>query len=99
MDVRHDDDELARLESDPDFTGGRDQSLVRSFRKVLNLIRGVPNESGLYKWGSLHFEKLKGERKHQRSFRLHGGFRLIVEIEVHQNGNCMVVKEIENYHR
>jgi toxin HigB-1 len=98
MDVRHDDDELARLESDPNFTGGRDRSIVRSFRKVLALVRGVPDETGLYQWKSLRFEKLKGDRKHERSLRLNAVWRLIVEIEDGPNGNCMVVKQIENYH-
>jgi proteic killer suppression protein len=99
MDVRHDDDDLARLERDPGFTNGMDRQLVRSFRKAMILVRGIENEKGLYSWPSLHFEKLKGDRKHQRSIRLHGGFRLIVDIEERANGNCMVVKEIDNYHR
>jgi len=99
MDVRHDDDDLARLEADPDYTAGLGVKLVRKYRRVLNTVRGVSNETGLYKHVGLHFERLKGDRQQQRSIRLVGGQRLIVEIEERPGGNCMVIKGIENYHK
>lgn len=46
---------------------------------------------------SLHYEKLKGKRSHQRSMRLNDQFRLIVEIE-EANGRTVVVISIEDYH-
>ena len=52
MEVRHDDDELARIESDPNYRGKLDVQRVRGFRKVLNLIRSVENETELYQWGA-----------------------------------------------
>ena len=64
----------------------------------MNLIRSVPHEAELYKWKSRHFEKLKGDRQHQRSLRLLEQWRLIVEAEEREDGNCLAIKEIVNYH-
>ncbi len=98
MDVRHDDVELRRMESDPDYRGHRDKAFVRSFRKLLLILRGVQNEAKLYKWPSVRFEKLKGGRAHERSLRINKQWRLIVEIEKSEDGNTIVVKRIEDYH-
>jgi len=100
MEVRHDDDELARIESDPDYRGKLDVERVRGFRKVMNLIRSVENETELYQWGGGHFEKLQPPRSHQRSLRTNEQWRLIVEIEHREgpNNNVCVIKEIEDYH-
>ncbi len=43
MDVRHDDQELARIESDPNYNGKLDRARVRGFRKILNILRSVLN--------------------------------------------------------
>lgn len=100
MDVRHDDAELARIESDPDYSGGLATPVVRAFRKVMNIIRSVQNETELYQWKGLRFEKLKGSRSHQCSLRLNDQWRLIVEIEERAgaNNNLCAVKGIEDYH-
>ena len=98
MDVRFDDKELEALESDPEHKSRLSRSLVRQFRKVMNLIRSVPHEAGLYTWKGLKFEKLSGDRDHQRSLRLNDQWRLIVEIEKGDPGNTCVVKGIEDYH-
>jgi len=99
MDVDHNDPELDRLERDANYTGGHDRSIVRQFRRVMLLIRSVPNESELYKYPSRHFEKLKGDRKHQHSLRLDRQWRLIVEIENRNNGSCLKIIEITNHYR
>ena len=98
MHVRHDSDDLERLENDASYTGSLDKALVRAFRKVLVLVRSVQNETELYAWKSLRFEKLKGKRSHQRSLRLNQQWRLIVEIEEGTDVNTLVVKRIEDYH-
>jgi plasmid maintenance system killer protein len=100
MEVRHDDDELARIESDPAYRGKLDAEKVRGFRKVMNLIRGVRNEAELYQWKGLHFEKLEPPRGHQRSLRTNIQWRLIVEIEKRagRDNNVCVIKGIEDYH-
>ena len=98
MEVRHDDDDLRRMECDPDYFTGRDRAFVRAFRKLLNLLRQVKNEAELYAFRSVRFEKLKGSRAHQRSLRINKQWRLIVEIEKRETGNVIVVKKTEDYH-
>ena len=100
MRVRHDDDELAQAESDPAYKGGLDQDLVCAFRDKMQIVRAVANETELYQWKSLHFEKLKGKRSHERSIRLTKKWRLILEIEPRDgaNNNICVIKKIEDYH-
>lgn len=98
MDAEHADKELARIESDPDYTGRLGQPLARAFRRVMLIIRTAENEAFLNKLPSLHFEKLKGDRQHQRSLRLNCQWRLIVVIDKRDGGNCLIVKGIEDYH-
>ncbi len=100
MRVRHQDPELQRVEADPEYNGRFDAAIARGFRKVMNLMRNVANETELYDFKSLHFEKLKGKRQRQCSLRINSQWRLIVEIERHpgKNNNLMIVIEIEDYH-
>ena len=98
MEVQHNDEELSRLETDSGYTGGRDKAVVSQFRRLMLLLRSVPNESELYKYPSRHFEKLKGNRKHQHSLMLNKKWRLIVEIEKRNGGNCLKIIEIVDYH-
>lgn len=100
MEVVHVDKDLERIESDSNFNGGLDHRLVRAFRKVMNIIRSVSSETELYAFKSLHFEKLKGDRNHQRSLRLLHQWRLIIEIvdTSGQVSNVCYVIEIVDYH-
>ena len=98
MEVRHANAELERLEFETEYLGGLDRSLVRALRKVLLIVRTVENETKLYSYKSLRFEKLKGSRSHQRAVRLNRQWRLILEIEKGEQGNTVVVQAIEDYH-
>ena len=99
MDVEHDDPSLERLETDLRCISRYPPSVVRQFRRVMLLVRSVPNESELYKYPSRHFEKLKGDRQHQHSLRLNKQWRLVVEIDERENRNCLRIVEIIDYHR
>ncbi|MBX6316083.1 MAG: type II toxin-antitoxin system RelE/ParE family toxin [Isosphaeraceae bacterium] len=46
----------------------------------------------------MRFEKLKGNRSHQRSMRLNRQWRLIVEIKASNPRNIIVVVGIEDDH-
>lgn len=48
--------------------------------------------------GSLHFEKLKGKRKHECSIRINRQFRLIFQIEPGESGNQLVITRIEKHY-
>jgi toxin HigB-1 len=98
MEVRFTDDDLDRLETDAVFRAGHSVAVVRAFRKVMQYIRGAVDERDFYAMKSLHFEKLQGDRSHERSLRLNDQWRLIIEIEPGKPKNTIVVKAIEDYH-
>ncbi len=98
MDVEFTDSDLERLELEHNFTGGHSPEAVRGFRKVIQAIRAATDERDLYALKSLHFEKLKGDRQHQRSLRLNKQWRLIVEIMDAKPKNKIVIIGIEDYH-
>jgi proteic killer suppression protein len=98
MPFRHTNETLRRLDEETEFNGGYAPALVRAFRMRMQTIRAVLNETDFYALKSLHYEKLKGKRKHQRSMRLNDQFRLILEVEKRPQGNVIVVVAIEDYH-
>jgi proteic killer suppression protein len=75
-----------------------DEGVIDAFFEVMAIIRDAPDERTLYDLKSLHFEKLKGKRSHERSLRLNKQWRLIVEIRKDDEGAFLLVKEIEDYH-
>jgi toxin HigB-1 len=98
MEVVFADPKLDRLETDPGFTAGFSNEIVRLFRKRMQLIRSAPDERSFYALKSLHFEKLKGKRDHQRSMRLNAQWRLILELRTDDSGKVVIVVSIEDYH-
>ncbi|MCH7546626.1 MAG: type II toxin-antitoxin system RelE/ParE family toxin [Planctomycetes bacterium] len=68
------------------------------FRRRLQTIDAAPDERTFYQLQSLHYEKLKGDRSHQKSMRLNKKYRLILEIEDRDEGNKVHVIDIEDYH-
>ena len=98
MDVEFADEQWDQLETDPEFNAGFAREVVRAYRKLMQAIRSAPDERTFYGMKSLHFEKLKGDRDHQRSMRLNKQWRLIVEIKPSQPKNIVVIIGIEDYH-
>lgn len=98
MDVRYEDSELERLESDPSFRGKWSQAVVKAFRKRMQAIRAATDERVFYRMKSFHFEKLKGARRHQYSMRLNDQFRLILAYAGKSPNKIVVVISIEDYH-
>lgn len=74
------------------------RELLRSFRKVVGLLRQVSDDQELRTFKALRLEKLKGDRAGQSSLRLHGGNRLIVWFRTDPQGRVVVVVEIVDYH-
>jgi proteic killer suppression protein len=89
---------LEQLEADPQFTGGHSAEVVRLYRKRMNLIRQAVDERDLYALKSLHFEKLKGARRDDRSIRLNDQWRLILRFEGEGSSKTVVIVSIEDYH-
>ena len=98
MDVEFADGQWDRLETGLDFNAGFAREIVRAYRKLIQVIRSAPDERAFYAMKSLHFEKLKGNRDHQRSMRLNDKWRLIIEIRPSEPKNVVVVVGIEDYH-
>lgn len=98
MEVTFDDDDLDRLETDPNYTMGLPVGIVKAYRKRLQFIRAAPDERDFYGLKSLHFEKLEGQRQHQRSMRLNDKLRLILEFEGEGRDKQVRIVGIEDYH-
>ena len=98
MDIDFANQDLERLESDPDFNGGYGVAVVRGYRKVIRFIRSAADERDFRNMRSLNFEKLQGGRDHQHSLRLNDQWRLIVEIKKAEPKNRIVLVGIEDYH-
>lgn len=98
MDAEFDDEDLERLEADRDHSAGLGPGVDKGFRKVMQVIRAAKDERDLYALKGLRFEKLQGNRSHQRSFRLNDQWRLIVEIVGEAPDKTVRVISIEDYH-
>ena len=98
MEVDFVDPDLDRLETDPTFTAGQSQEVVRGYRKVIQQIRAADDERDFYAQRGLRFEKLKGKREHQRSMRINNQWRLILEINDGVNPHRIKIVAIEDYH-
>lgn len=98
MDVAFADEDLDRLETDPSFTMGLSEGVVKAYRKRMQAIRSAPDEREFYALKSLHFEKLKGKRQHQHSMRLNQQFRLIVEFETDKGAKRVRIVGVEDDH-
>ncbi len=97
VEVRFADQDLDRLETDPGFTAGYGPDVVRQFRKRMQQIRAAVDERDFYRAKGLHFEKLQGSKKDERSMRLNDQWRLIVTLEG-EAPKAVVVVEIRDYH-
>jgi proteic killer suppression protein len=98
MNVRFSTAALERLETDPKFSDGHSAAIVKAYRKRMNFIRQAADERDLYGMRSFGFEKLKGDRSHQRSIRLNDQWRLILQFEGDGSTKTVVIVSIEDYH-
>jgi proteic killer suppression protein len=98
MNVRFEDGDLDRLETDPRFTNRLPPEVVRAFRKLMQYIRAATDERDFYEKKSLRFEQLQGDKEGQRSMRLNDQWRLVVELEGESPTKTVVVVKIDDYH-
>jgi proteic killer suppression protein len=90
--------ELYDLYTKRDFTAGYGKEIVKAYRKRIQIIKAARDERDLYAIKGNRFEKLKGDRAHQRSLRLNDKMRLIVDIKQGASKNKVLVIGIEDYH-
>jgi toxin HigB-1 len=98
MHVEFESDELDRLETDPSYSSGRSDSIVKAYRKRMQQIRAAPDERTFYALRALRFEKLLGDRKGQYSMRLNDQWRLIMRFRGDGPAKIAVIIEIVDYH-
>jgi len=85
------------------YTRGRggkrySKQVLDAFLRAIATIDAAADERDLYAQKGLHFEKLKGDRKGQRSIRLNQQWRLILSVERDNEGVLVWIIEIVDYH-
>jgi toxin HigB-1 len=98
MEVDYKDENLRRVEIDPNADCGHGEAVTNGFRKRMQSIRAALDERDFYALKSLHFEKLKGNRDHERSMRINDQWRLIIEIVGEAPNKKVLIVGIEDYH-
>lgn len=73
--------------------------VIDAFFDVMAIISATKDERDLYALKGLHFEKLSGDRKGEHSIRLNKQWRLTLAITSDEEGNYLVILDIEDYHR
>lgn len=98
MEVEFANDDLELLAKDASRSGGFAQAVVKKYRQRIQLIAASRDERDFYALKSLHYEKLKGTRSHQRSMKLNAQWRLILEIRESAEVHVVRIIEIADYH-
>lgn len=99
MEIEYENKKLEALESNEAASETKYSiALIKAFQNKLVLLRSAPDERTLRNWKSLHFEKLKGERKGQYSIRLNDQWRLIIELDDETSPKKIRLLAIEDYH-
>lgn len=81
MDLRFENAALEKLYTDPRYNHDLPPAAVAAFHRRMVTIRSARDERVFYGLKALHFQKLKGARKHQHSMKLNDQWRLIVELQ------------------
>lgn len=93
------DEELKRLAVDASFTPAKwDRSLIRAFRRKIQLIDAAEDERDLRATRSLRLEQLHGDREGTSSIRLNDKMRLILSFKTDDEGRVAVILEVVDYH-
>lgn len=72
--------------------------VVDAFFDAVGVIESAADERDLYALKSLHYEKLRGDRKSDRSIRLNKQFRLTLRPEEDEDGKLLFIIDIENHY-
>lgn len=98
MRVEYHDEVLRRLAEELAYAPkGWDPTVIKSYRKKVQLIAAAVDERDLYEMRGLRMEKLKGDRQGQTSMRLNDQFRLILIFKT-EGGRVAVLLEVVDYH-
>lgn len=96
--VEYHDEVLRRVAEELSYAPkGWDPTVIRSYRKKVQIIAAARDERDLYGIRGLRMEKLKGDRLGQTSMRLNDQFRLILTFKTDRN-RVAVLLEVVDYH-
>ena len=98
MEIVFQDESLALVETDCAAKTKLPIAVINSLRHKLHLLRQAPDERTLRNWKGLHYEKLKGNRKHERSIRINDQWRLIITLDTNCRPNKLTILGVEDYH-
>ena len=97
MEIVFADADLAKIETEEAGDTRLPVGVIKSARRKLTLLRAALDDRSLRTWKSLHYEKLKGDRDHQRSIRLNDQYRLILSLNT-ETPPTITILAIEDYH-
>jgi proteic killer suppression protein len=98
MKVEIRDRRLPLIRTDEAHKTGLPFAVIKSAREKLVVLEAAPNELTLRNWKSLHYEKLDGDRKGQRSIRLNKQFRMVFELDESCEPPTLIIVEVGDYH-
>lgn len=98
MEIEFRDTDLALIETDRAAETRLSIALIESLRNKLGYMRAAVDERSLRNWKSLHYEKLGGKRKGQRSIRINKQWRLIFMLDTECSPPKITVLSVEDYH-
>lgn len=98
MDIVYADKNLALINTPQAPSLKMSVQLIKAARKKLHFIKNAADERDLRNWKGLHYEKLQGDRKGQRSIKINDQWRLVFTIENDTVPARITVLEICDYH-
>lgn len=98
MDVEFRDKALSLVETERAAETRLPIAVINSLRDKLAVIRAATDERTLRNWVSLHYEKLEGDRRGQRSIRINKQWRMVFTIDTERTPNKITVLAVEDYH-
>ncbi|MCI5046533.1 MAG: type II toxin-antitoxin system RelE/ParE family toxin [Aquisalinus sp.] len=98
MEVEFADSELAKIETDNAGDTRLPVAVIRGARRKLTVLRAAPDDRTLRNWKSLHYEKMKGDRKGQRSIRINSKYRIVFTLDSEAEPQKATILAIEDYH-
>lgn len=91
--------DLALIETDDAAKTKLPIAVIKSARRKLTILRAAPDDRTLRNWKGLHYEKLKGDRKGQRSIRVNNKYRIVFSLDSETNPQKSTILSIEDYHK
>ena len=77
-----------------------DGSVIKKFKKVIQILKFVESSQHIYNFKGLHFEKLSGDRAGYYSCRVDIKYRLILSIETDEIlvEEIIIVEDLTNHY-